>query len=198
MSHALILASGSAARAAVLKGAGVPFRVMRSALDEEAAKASLRKEGVAPADQAMALAELKALSVARRERGLVLGADQMLFCEGRVFDKPANRDAAREQLLALRGRSHELLTAAAIALEGAVIWRALTRPKLTMRGFSEDFLEDYLDAVGPAACASVGAYQIEGRGVQLFSRIEGEWFSILGLPMLELLAFLRERGVVRP
>jgi len=198
VSEALILASGSAARAAVLKGAGVPFQVMRPALDEEAAKASLRKEGVPPPDQAMALAELKALSVSRKERGLVLGADQMLLCEGRAFDKPANRDAAREQLLALRGRSHELLTAAAVALEGAVIWRALTRPKLTMRAFSEDFLEDYLDAVGPAVCASVGAYQIEGRGVQLFSRIEGEWFSILGLPMLELLVFLRERGVVRP
>jgi septum formation protein len=190
-----ILASGSAIRAAVLRNAGLEFSIERPRIDEEAAKASLRAEGLKPRDQADALAELKALSVSRSRPGLVLGADQMLALEDEAFDKPADLAAARAQLLKLRGRAHHLICAMVIARDGEAIWRHIETPRLTMRSFSEGFLDDYLAAVGPEVCASVGAYQLEGRGAQLFSRIEGDYFSILGVSLLPLLAFLRQHGL---
>lgn len=193
----LILASGSAARREMLKSAGLDFEVDAPRVDEEAAKASLRAGGMKPRDQADALAELKALSVSQRRPGFVIGADQMLAVEGRVLDKPKDAAEAREHLLALRGRAHELLTAAVVARDGAVIWRHIETPRLRMRAFSNEFLEDYLSRAAENVLRSVGAYQLEGLGAQLFERVEGDYFSVLGLPLLPLLAFLREHKVVR-
>ena len=196
MTPPLILASGSAIRAQVLRAAGLEFTVVRPPVDEEAVKAGLRAEGLPVRDQADALAEAKCLSVALRHSGYVIGADQMLACDGELFDKPADRAAAMESLKKLRGRPHHLIGAICLARDGAIIWRHIETPRLVMRSFSDAFLEDYLDRVGEAAFASVGAYQLEGLGAQLFSKIEGDYFSILGLPLLPLLAQLREHGIV--
>lgn len=191
----LVLASGSAARRQMLEAAGLAFEVEIPRVDEEAAKASLRAEGLSPRNQADALAELKALSISRRHPGFVVGADQMLAVEGDALDKPKDAAEAREHLLRLRGRTHELITAAVVAREGAIIWRHIDTPKLRMRAFSDAFLEDYLGRAGERVLTSVGAYQLEGLGAQLFERVEGDYFSVLGLPLLPLLAFLREHGI---
>lgn len=192
----LVLASGSVSRRRMLEAAGLVFEVDPPRMDEEAAKASLRAEGMKPRDQADALAELKALSISRRRFEFVIGADQMLAVEGEVLDKPKDMAEARSHLARLRGCTHELLTAAVVAREGAIIWRHVDTPKLKMRAFSDAFLDDYLERVGTAALASVGAYQLEGYGAHLFERVEGDFFSVLGLPLLPLLAFLREHGIV--
>jgi septum formation protein len=193
----LVLASGSAARRQMLEAAGLAFTVEIPRVDEEAAKASLRAERLKPRDQADALAELKALSVSRRHAGFVVGADQMLAVEGETLDKPKDEAEARAHLLRLRGRTHELITAAVVAREGAVIWRRVDTPKLKMRAFSDAFLDDYLSRAGEKVLRSVGAYQLEGLGAQLFERVDGDYFSVLGLPLLPLLAFLREHGIAR-
>ena len=192
----LILASGSAARRRMLEDAGLDFEVDVPRIDEEGAKASLRSERLKPREQAAALAELKALSVSSRRPGYVIGADQMLAIEGETLDKPKDRDEARVHLLRLRGRAHELITAAVLARDGAVVWRHIETPRLRMRNFSEGFLDQYLERVGAAALSSVGAYQLEGLGAQLFDSVEGDYFSVLGLPLLPLLSFLREHGIV--
>ncbi len=193
----LILASGSAARRRMLEAVGLAFIVEAPRVDEEAAKASLRAGGLKPRDQADALAELKALSVSRKSEGFVIGADQMLAIEGDVLDKPKDAEEARTHLERLRGKTHELVTAAVVAREGSIIWRHVDTPKLRMRAFSDVFLTDYLERAGTNVLHSVGAYQLEGLGAQLFERVEGDYFSVLGLPLLPLLAFLREHGVVR-
>lgn len=180
----------------MLEAAGLRFTQVAPRIDEEAAKASLRARGSSPRDQAAALAELKALSVSSVQPGLVIGADQMLAVAGEVLDKPRDLAQAREHLVKLRGRRHELLTAAVVAKDGAPIWRRLDAPVLSMRGFSDAFLQQYLEQAGDQALSSVGAYQIEGLGAQLFDAIEGDYFSVLGLPLLPLLAFLREHGIV--
>lgn len=193
----LVLASASPARAAMLQAAGVAIEIEPARVDEAALKASLRADGAAPRDQADALAELKATRVSsRRPDRLTLGADQLLVLEDEVFDKPADMAEARAQLRRLRGGRHQLLSAAVIALDGAPIWRHVGAARLTVRPFSDRFLDDYLARVGEAALASVGCYQIEGRGAQLFSRLEGDWFTVLGLPLLEVLGFLRARGLL--
>lgn len=194
----LVLASGSAARRRLLEAAGLTFEVDAPRVDEEAAKASLRAEGLRPRDQADALAELKALSVSRSRPGFVIGADQMLALGDQVFDKPKDATEAREHLLRLRGQTHELITAAVVAREGAIIWRHIDTPKLKMRAFSDAFLDDYLARAGDGVLRSVGAYQLEGLGAQLFERVDGDYFSVLGLQLLPLLAFLREHGIARP
>jgi septum formation protein len=191
----LVLASGSAARRQMLEAAGLAFEVDVPRVDEEAAKASLRGEGLKPRDQADALAELKALSVSRGRKAFVIGADQMLALGSEVFDKPKSAAEAREHLLRLRGQTHELITAAVVAREGAIIWRHIDTPKLKMRAFSDAFLDDYLSRAGERVLHSVGAYQLEGLGAQLFERVEGDYFSVLGLPLLPLLAFLRQHGI---
>ena len=166
-------------------------------MDEAAIKESAQAEGIPPEDAAMLLAEAKARRVARRHpEALVIGADQMLVCEGRWFDKPVGMDGAREHLRALRGRPHELVSAMVCWRGGARIWQHVARPRLTMRDFSDEFLEAYLAAEGEAVLTSVGAYRLEGPGVQLFSRIEGEHSAILGLPLLPLLGFLRQHGAL--
>ncbi len=192
----LILASGSATRRKMLEDAGVAIAVEKPRVDEEAVKAGLRAEGLTPREQADALAEVKALSVSRVHGGLVLGADQMLALGDEAFDKPADRAEARAQLLALRGKTHALVTAAVIARDGQVIWRHVDTPKLTMRAFSDAFLDDYLDRVGEGALSSVGGYQLEGLGAQLFSRVDGDYFSVLGLPLMPLLSYLRDIGEI--
>lgn len=193
----LVLASGSAARKQMLSAAGLAFEVEPPRVDEEAAKASLRAAGMTPRNQADALAELKALSVSRRRDGFVIGADQMLAVEDETLDKPKDRAEARQHLLRLRGRTHELLTAAVVAKDGAVIWRHMETPRLRMRAFSNAFLDEYLRQVGDGALHSVGAYQLEGLGAQLFDRVDGDYFAVLGLPLLPLLAFLREHDMAR-
>ncbi len=192
----LILASGSATRRKMLEDAGVAIAIEKPRVDEEAVKAGLRAEGLKPREQADALAEVKALSVSRLRGGLVLGADQMLALGDEAFDKPADRIEARAQLVALRGKTHALLTAAVIARDGQVIWRHVDAPKLTMRAFSDAFLDDYLDRVGEGALSSVGGYQLEGLGAQLFSRVDGDYFSVLGLPLMPLLSYLRDIGEI--
>jgi len=154
-------------------------------------------DGRSASDCALALADAKARQVAAdHPRGLVIGADQILVCGSKWFDKPANLAQARSQLQILRGRIHKLVTAACVVHEQARIWQVETSAKLTMREFSDIFLDTYLAAEGTAILGSVGAYRLEGRGIQLFAQVEGDYFAILGLPLLKLLGFLRERGAL--
>jgi septum formation protein len=193
----VVLASASAVRAQLLAAAGVPFEQRPAAVDEAALKEALRAEDAAAEDAAVALAELKAQHVARLlPEAIVLGADQILACEGRWFDKPRDRADARGQLGDLAGRRHELATAVVAFRGGVRVWHHLAMPRLWLRPCSPGFLDAYLDAVDQGALASVGAYQIESLGAQLFARIEGDHFAVLGLPLLPLLEFLREQGVL--
>jgi septum formation protein len=193
----LILASASQARAAMLRAAGVPLEIVPARVDESELKIALRGHGADPTEVAVALAELKALQVSHSRPGrLVLGADQMLDCDGVWFDKPENPAAARAQLLALRGQKHRLTSAAVLARDGARIWHHAAAAQLTMRGFTEAFLDGYLAEAGDAVLGSVGAYQLEGLGAQMFERIDGDFFVILGLPLLPVLDILREQGML--
>lgn len=194
----LILASKSVTRRAVLDGAGVIYEAVGSGVDEDVAKAALLAKGAGPKAIAQALAEQKALAVAAGRPGLVIGADQTLEFAGALHDKVETVAEARERLKALRARPHQLHSAVAVAEGGAVIWRETESATLTMRDFSDDFLEDYLAAEGEAALGSVGCYRLEGLGVQLFERIEGDYFTILGLPLMGLLDLLRRRGILTP
>jgi len=194
---AVVLASASPARAALLRAAGIPMTIDAAAVDEAEVKASLRTAGAEPAAIAEALAELKAERVSRRHPGsLVIGADQVLECDGALFDKPPDLAAARNQLLTLRGRRHQLVSAVVLARDGQRVWHHVDRANLTMRDFSSRFLDHYLQSAGEAALSSVGAYQLEGVGAQLFAGIDGDYFTILGLPLLPLLDILREHGVL--
>lgn len=188
----VILASKSAARRAVLDGAGVAYEATVAGVDEEAVKDSLLAEGHGPRDIADALAELKAIRVSRARSGFVIGADQTLDLDGKLYDKAESLDQARERLRLLRGRTHKLHSAVVVAKDGGPIWRELVTCTLTMRDFSDDFLESYLEREGPAALGSVGCYRLEGPGAQLFSKIEGDYFAILGLPLMGLLDLLRQ------
>lgn len=193
----LILASGSTTRAAMLQAAGIAFAIDPADIDEAEIKSEHRAVGHDAAACAMALAEAKARTVAARHpAALVIGADQILIAGDRWFDKPHSLVDAAAQLRELRGRQHTLVTAACIYRAENRLWQAITMPKLTVRRFSEAFLAAYIAAEGDAVLSSVGAYQVEGRGVQLFTHIDGDHFSILGLPLLELLEFLRDRSLV--
>jgi septum formation protein len=192
----LTLASTSTIRRHLLTQAGIRFEAIGSGVDEDAVKEAMRAEGASPRNQADKLAELKALKVSQRRPGFVLGCDQILSFEGHSFDKAETLDEAFERLSQLRGKTHTLECAAVIAKDGQPVWRLVTSPKLTMRAFSDDFLRSYLTSYGQEALASVGCYQFEGPGVQLFEKVEGDFFSILGLPLLEVLAFLRLHGEV--
>lgn len=193
----VILASASAARAVLLRAAGITLAVEPAAIDEARLKRDARRAGAAAIGCAAALAAAKACVVSDRVRNaLAIGADQILVAGSEWFDKPGDLAEARAQLRALRGRSHILATAACAARGGVVLWRAMSAPELTMRRFSDAFLEDYVAAEGDALLGLVGAYRLEGRGVQLFSRIRGDHFAVLGLPLIELLGFLREYGVL--
>ena len=193
----LILASRSPARLALLVNAGLDVTAEPADFDERAAEAPLVEEGLGADDIAAVLAEGKAMTVSEKRPGaLIIGADQTLSCEGRRFAKPASMEEAREQLLRLRGRTHVLHSAVACVRDGDTVFRHLDEARLTMRNASPAFIGHYLARVGQSALTSVGAYQIEGPGIQLFARIEGSYFTILGLPLLPLLDFLRGQGVI--
>ncbi len=193
----IILASASVSRARVLRDAGVVFDVIPAHVDEESVKAGLKAEHATALDAAETLAELKAVKVSQQNpQALVIGADSILDLNGEWFDKPADLDHAKAHLMTLRGRSHALATAVVVALGGRRIWHHRDQPRLSMRRFSDGFLDHYLAEVGDAVTSSVGAYHLEGRGAQLFESIEGDFFSILGLPLMPLLAFLREHKAV--
>jgi septum formation protein len=192
----LILASASAGRAEVLRQAGLIFRQQPADIDERGLEADAAREGAVDGDSlATMLAQAKAEHVSRLAPGaVVIGADQVMSCGGKLYQKPPTIAAAREQLWELRGRTHSLHAGLAVARDGQSLWRHLGRADLTMREFSESFLDCYVATEGETLTRSVGAYRIEGRGVQLFSRVEGDHFTIIGLPLVPLLAFLREIG----
>ena len=193
----VVLASASATRLRLLSEAGVAAIVDPADIAETEIIASLRAEGALAGECAAALAEAKASRVSARHPGaLVIGADQLLDCEGEWLEKPRDLEAARTQLKRLRGRPHALLSAVAVLRDGGRLWGALDRAELLMRPFSDAFLEDYLARAGSEVLHSVGAYRLEGLGAQLFEHVEGDFFTILGLPLLPLLGFLRERGVL--
>ena len=195
-STSLVLASRSAARRALLEAAGVPVEVRPAKIDERSLETVV---STAPAALAALLARQKALAVAGLHPArLVLGADQTLALDGKLFTKPADRAAARAQLRALSGRTHELHSAIAFVRDAAVLCEHVGTARLTMRSFSDRFLDAYLEAVGNAATASVGAYHFEGPGIQLFERVEGDYFTILGLPLLAALDVLRRYGCLMP
>lgn len=192
----LILASASPSRRQLLANAGLDFTIELSGVDEDEVKLSLVAERAGPQDVAETLAELKAQRVSKRNPfAMVIGADSTLACDGRLFDKPPTLAAARQQLLDLRGQTHELCSSVVVARGGARLWHHNERARLTMRPFTESFLDAYLARAGEGITASVGAYHLEGVGAHLFSRIDGDYFTILGLPLLPLLSFLAGHGI---
>jgi septum formation protein len=192
-----ILASASPARRALLRHAGLRFQTIPAALDERSAERPLVEAGADAADIALGLAMAKATMVSEmRPADLVLGADQVLSVEGERLDKPADMEEARRQLLRLSGTTHELHAAAAFARAGDILWQHVETVRLSMRPLTPAIIGRYLAAVGEAALGSVGAYQIEGRGIQLFEHIEGDLFAVMGLPLLPVLAHLRAERLV--
>lgn len=192
----LILASASVSRRQMLQNAGLDFAIEASGVDEDEAKLSLAAEKATPRDIAETLAELKAKRVSARYPGaMVIGADSTLACHGRLFDKPPTMEAARKQLQALAGQTHELHSSVVVTRGGVRLWHCNDSARLTMRPLSNAFLDAYLARAGEAVTTSVGAYQLEGLGAHLFTRVEGDYFTILGLPLLPLLSFLAGHGI---
>ena len=188
----LILASKSRARAALLENAGLIFGREAADIDERAAEQPLVEAGAHPSDIAQLLAEVKAMDVSERHPGcLIIGADQTLGCGDKRFNKPENDEAARRQLLALAGKSHQLHSAVAVVRDGETLWRHVSTATLSMRDLEPAEIGRYMARVGEDVRSSVGCYQLEGLGVRLFDKIEGDYFTILGLPLLPLLGYLR-------
>ncbi|ESZ23153.1 MULTISPECIES: Maf-like protein [unclassified Mesorhizobium] len=197
MTEKLILASGSPFRKAMLVNAGVDVEAVPAEVDERALEGPLQDSGVSPEDVALVLAEAKATDVSERRPGvLVLGCDQTLSLGDEVFHKPADREGARRHLLALSGKTHQLNSAAVLVRDGRVLWRHVGIASMTMRKLDPAFIGRHLARVGAKALSSVGAYQVEGEGIQLFEKIEGDHFTIVGLPLLPLLAELRDLGAI--
>ncbi|WP_169543745.1 Maf family protein [Sneathiella aquimaris] len=194
---AVILASSSEARATVLKNVGLPFEQIAPKVDEEELKHSMHAAGATAMETAVSLAELKALKISKAfPEHLVIGADQMLECGSIWFDKPVDMEHARAHLTALRGKTHYLSNGICVAKSSTVIWHHTDQAALTMRHFTDEFLTRYLEQAGEDILGSVGAYHLEGLGAQLFRKIDGDFFSIMGLPLLPLLDFLRGHKVV--
>ncbi|MEM9618434.1 MAG: Maf family protein [Pseudomonadota bacterium] len=192
----IILASGSAIRAEILRSAGVDFDVVKPGVDEDEIKAKSSKNGVGLEEIAMTLAEAKCMAVANDRPDIVIGSDQILEFHGLAFDKPKTMDEARDRLLKMSGATHTLINAIAVARRGEIIWRNLNRPHLTMRDISETEIDAYLSAAGPDILFSVGAYQVEGHGARLFERIDGDYFAVLGMSLFPLLGVLRREGAL--
>lgn len=193
----VVLASASETRRKLLEAAGVSFDIVPARVDEDEIKASMVSEGATGAEIVEALAEHKGRYVSIKLPGvLVIGADQVLECATEIISKPIDRNQARDQLLRLRGREHQLISCACVLMDGQRHWHHLDRATLRMRDFSDAFLEHYLDGMGTAALDGPGAYRIEGLGSQLFARTQGDHFTILGLPLLPLLDYLRIRGAL--
>ena len=198
MTRKLILASRSPIRAKLLQQSGIDFESVTALVDEEMMKASMRAEQAPHRDIADKLAEIKAIKVSQKHpENFVLGCDQILSFNGEIFSKPKNKEELRDQLMALRSSQHELLSAAVIYQNAQPIWRFVGTARLTMRDFSETFLDNYIDQNWKLVENCVGGYQIEAEGIQLFQRVEGDYFSILGTPLLEILNFLTVRGVIQ-
>jgi septum formation protein len=191
----LILASTSSTRIALLRNAGIPFEAVSPGVDERALELPLLAAGATPTEIALALARAKAQAITT-PGALVLGGDQVLDLDGERFVKPADRADAARQIARLAGKTHRLRTAVVLASEGDIVWEFVSTASLTMRPLSEAAIEHYLDEAGESALWSVGAYLLEGVGIQLFSAIDGDYFSILGLPLLPLLEILRQRGIL--
>ena len=198
MTSMIVLASTSSSRQAMLRGAGVAFEAVAPNVDESEIKLAMVAAGAGAREVADTLAEMKALKVSRRLPGaLVLGSDQILETyDGALLDKPEGRAGAEAHLRRLMGRDHRLVCGAVIAMDGAVMWRVVDTARLSMRPLSDAFITAYLDQEGDAVLGSVGAYRIEGLGAQLFSKIDGDHFTVMGLPLLPVLDFLRVRGVL--
>lgn len=197
MTEKIVLASGSPFRKAMLVNAGLDIEAVPADVDERALEAPLQNSGVSPEDVALVLAEAKATEVSERRPGaLVLGCDQTLSLGDEVFHKPADMEGARRHLLALSGKTHQLNSAAVLVRDGKVLWRHVGIASMTMRKLDPAFIGRHLARVGAKALASVGAYQIEGEGIQLFEKIEGDHFTIVGLPLLPLLTELRRLGAI--
>ncbi|MDX2290363.1 MAG: Maf family protein [Hyphomicrobiaceae bacterium] len=195
----LVLASASRIRQEIMKSAGLAFTVDPADIDEPAVRRQLTVDdpSIAPGEVAVALARAKGLSVSARQPGsLVIAADQILALGSEVFAKPSTLDEARHTLMRLRGQTHELVSAVALAQDGDIVWDASDTARMTMRRFSAAFVSEYLLRAGSDVCSSVGAYQLEGLGIQLFDEIDGDYFTILGLPLLPLLEQLRTRGAM--
>jgi septum formation protein len=191
----LVLASASAARRGLLRAVGLRFAVMPAAVDEDMVKRTMQTDGATPDMAALALAGAKARSI-DRPGAVVIGADQILVCNGEWYDKPGDLDGVMEHLLRLRGQTHMLVTAVSCWRDGKLLFQDVSRPELSMRAFSTAFLEMYLEREGEACRDCVGGYRFEGLGMHLFDQVNGEMSAILGLPMLSLLAFLRRHGVL--
>jgi septum formation protein len=197
MAKDLILASESASRKQMLNQAGVPFTAIPAHIDETSILESMRAANATPRDIADALAETKALKISRKvPDAIVLGCDQMLECDGELFEKAKTPEAARETLRRLRGRKHRLISAAVIAAGAAAIWRHADEAYLTMRPFTDEFLETYAAQAGPILTSSVGAYALEGLGAQLFAQVRGDGFTIQGMPLFQVLEALRNHGIL--
>ena len=195
MPQKLVLASGSGIRRQMLENAGVSFEVSLPRVDEDAVRQSLLAEGASARDIADALAELKARKVSTRMPGaLVLGCDQVLSFDGQIMAKPTSREQAEQQLRQLRGAGHQLLSAAVICEDGQPIWRFVGTVRLQMRDFSDSYLTTYLDRNWPDISNSVDGYKLESEGVRLLNRVDGDYFTVLGMPLLELLSYLTLRG----
>jgi septum formation protein len=193
----LILASQSTARAELLRAAGVSFELAAAHIDEAEIKQGAQAEGLSAEETTILLADMKTRRIARRNpETLVIGCDQLLVCDGAWLGKPADLGVARQQLLRLRGREHMLVTAVLCRIGEQRIWHHVAKPRLTMRAFSDAFLDEYLALEDMALLGCVGAYRLEGMGMHLFDKIDGAQAAVLGLPLLELLGFLRQRGVV--
>ncbi|WP_370251039.1 nucleoside triphosphate pyrophosphatase [Nioella sp.] len=193
----IILASGSSIRAALLTQAGIPFEARPARVDEDAIKAALLMEEATPRDVADALAEFKARKIAEKEPGaVVIGSDQVLEYQGRILSKPETAEDAAKQLRTLRGKQHKLLSAVVVYHEAEPIWRYVGQVRLLMRDISDEYLSDYVARSWPGIGESVGSYKLEEEGARLFSRIEGDYFTVLGLPLLELIGFLTQRGEI--
>lgn len=194
----LVLASQSASRRAMLTAAGIPFDAVTAHVDEDSAKAGLLADGIGARDLADALAELKAIKVSARDgQALVLGCDSVVALEdGSLLDKPRSRDEAATHLRRMSGQRHDLISAAVIAEGGSPVWRVVDRAKMYVRPLSDAFIATYLDQEWPEIAGCVGCYRIEGPGAQLFARIDGSQFTVLGLPLLQVLDYLRVRGVM--